>query len=223
MTSTIPTMRTADEPRTTVPDTRLVLRRADRDWRRDTADDPAPDGYLEHLATALLTQVVGPLARDNAGVSASENADAFASDPAALQALADDNAALAKEVAGLRADAVRHTATVAELDQAQQALTDVRGENTQLQTTLTGLQAELAAARAQLAERTAAAAATGLHRHLYPWIEGTRDAGPCACGHPFPRTAPREATELARPAAAAEPLDVLFGRLRRQLPGWPAA
>jgi hypothetical protein len=222
MTSSIPTMRTAEGPRT-VPDSGLVLRRADRDWRRDIADDPAPEGYLEHLAAAVLAQVVGPLA---AGATP-------AADPAhaaQVQTLTAANAALADKVTGLRAGAARHAATGAELDQAQRALTDARGENTQLTTTITGLQTELAAARADITRLTTTAAQTEAAsrvctRHLYPWIEGTRDAGPCACGHAFPRAALRDPAEshAAARAGGAEPLDVLFGRLRRQLPGWPAA
>jgi DNA repair exonuclease SbcCD ATPase subunit len=197
MTRTAPTTRTertADNA-PTVANTGLVLRRAHGAWQRETDDEPAPPGYLEHMTAAVDKQIVNPL---RAGaVPAADPAQA-----AKLEALTTANAALTTEVAELRTAADRHTATLAELDQAKSALTDLRSKNT-------NLQGELAEARAQLAELTAAAATAGPHEHLYARVEGTNDAEPCkVCGKDFPPTALRDALARARSAAKAEPVDV---------------
>jgi hypothetical protein len=227
MTATIPTMRRETSPLPqAVPDAGLVLKRTDRQWRKDNADDPAPEGCLETLTAAVHQQVVKPLA-DGAPLAAIPvDQDELDRLRTANSELIADNGALADEVATLKAAAQRHTGVVAELDQAQRALGNKDTEVDDLVSKLADLQREFAdqgtdleATRAELAT---AAAAQEPHRHTYPWIEGTKDVAPCACGHAYPRHTVRDLRHVA-PAAVREPFDVLLDRVRTQLDGWPAA
>lgn len=173
-----------------------ALVRSDNRWATRTHDEPAPDGYLKHLAAALEPVVQA---------AASVDLDAFAKAGAELEQVCADNAALADEIAALRRQVGQLRADYA---------------------TLSGERAELAAANARLTAETGPlrraveehAAAAQRHVCQWDWSDPTKPIQPCeGCGRPWPRYVEYEAEEIE---PDVEPWESLFGRLRAELPGW---
>jgi hypothetical protein len=192
-------------------DVLTILRRTERTWCRQNADESRGPGYLELLADAVRDHLA---ASDvDAAPSNSDAVDGAQRD--ALRAIGaleatrrerDDARAerdqrdariieLTKEVGRLRADlAARDT----EREHDRQAVTNVLGERDRLV--------------AELAKKQP-------HRHVYEWPAPDKPIEPCSCGRPFPRYR-QDVEEWGDDIPDIEPWAELLGRVRDELGDW---
>lgn len=200
-----------------------VLKRADKRWAADHADDPAQAAYLAHLAT-----FVEPLLAAG-GTGGSPRPDAAApADTAELDQLRAEIADLAGQRAAHRAEIeaveAERDAARGDADRVREQLADltrktgalradyqaVAEENRALADQLAAITAE----RDQLAEQMQRASA---HRCAWEWPGPDQRVEPCECGRPYPRYLEEIEEDDEPNEPDGESWEALFNRIRDEL------